>query len=133
MKTYYLTFEIASLFNWFAKKGSEIFVHECSRDELSTHGDEAVRNNMLTKLKSYNILPVFAHQPDYYFDAVTSQYAKDQNGIIDNIKKCGKWELVREQYLRIKNRYLSANDQDHPSFVCYAEAVNNVYNSRNCW
>ena len=85
------TFEIASLFNWFAKKGSEIFVHVRSRDELSTHGDEAVRNNMLTKLKSYNILPVFAHQPDYYFDAVTSQYAKDQNGIIDNA-------ILREVY-----------------------------------
>ena len=85
------TFEIASLFNWFAKKGSAIFVHERSRDELSTHCDEAVRNNMLTKLKSYNILPVFTHQPDHYFEAVTSQYAKDQNGIIDNA-------ILREVY-----------------------------------
>ena len=51
----------------------------------------------------------------------------------DHIKKCGKWELVREQYLRIKNRYLSENDHDHPSFVCYVEAVSNVYNSRNHW
>ena len=51
----------------------------------------------------------------------------------DHIKKCGKWELVREQYRRIKNRYLSENDHDHPSFVCYVEAVSNVYNSRNHW
>lgn len=86
-----VTFEIASLFNWFAKKGSAIFVHERSKEELSTHRDEAVKNNMLTKLKSYNTLPAFTHQPDNYFEAVISQYVKDQNGIIDNA-------LLREVY-----------------------------------
>lgn len=49
------------------------------------------------------------------------------------IKSCGKWELVRQQYLTIKNRYLRKNDTNHPSFICYAEAVNNVYNGRNNW
>ena len=49
------------------------------------------------------------------------------------LQESGKWELVREQYRRIKNRYLSENDHDHPSFVCYVEAVSNVYNSRNHW
>lgn len=85
------TFEIASLFNWFAKKGSEIFVHKCSEEELSTHRDEVVKNNMLTKLKSYNVLPTFAHHPDDYFEIVVSKYPKDQNGIIDNT-------LLREVY-----------------------------------
>ncbi len=51
----------------------------------------------------------------------------------DYIKAAGKWELVREQYIRIKNKYLSQNDFNHPSFVCYVEAVNNVYNSRGHW
>ena len=69
---------------------------------------------------------------DRYFWNI-APHSKDLKKKAEYIKKCGKWELVREQYLRIKNRYLSANDQDHPSFVCYAEAVNNVYNSRNCW
>lgn len=69
---------------------------------------------------------------DRYFWNI-APHSKDLKKKAEHIKKCGKWELVREQYLRIKNRYLSANDQDHPSFVCYAEAVNNVYNSRNCW
>ena len=69
---------------------------------------------------------------DRYFWNI-APHSKDLKKKVEHIKKCGKWELVREQYLRIKNRYLSANDQDHPSFVCYAEAVNNVYNSRNCW
>ena len=49
------------------------------------------------------------------------------------IKKRGKWELVRTQYLDIKNRYLQRNDHDHPSFICYIEAVNNVYNARMSW
>ena len=49
------------------------------------------------------------------------------------IKKRGKWQLVRTQYLDIKNRYLQRNDHDHPSFICYIEAVNNVYNARMSW
>ena len=52
----------------------------------------------------------------------------------DYIRKRGKWELVREQYLRLKNLYLTRNEsKDHPSFVCYAEAVSNVYNTRRHW
>ena len=41
--------------------------------------------------------------------------------------------MVREQYLALKNMYLSKNDINHPSFICYIEAVNNVYNSRYDW
>lgn len=52
---------------------------------------------------------------------------------VDFIKKNGKWELVRDQYIRIKNKYLTRNDDEHPSFVCYIEAVSNVYNTRNHW
>lgn len=46
------------------------------------------------------------------------------------IKRNGKWTLVREQYLKIKNQYLTSNDYNHSSFICYIEAVNNVYNSK---
>lgn len=49
------------------------------------------------------------------------------------IKVKGKWELVREQYKKIKNKYLISNDYNHSSFICYIEAVNNVYNSRKHW
>lgn len=51
----------------------------------------------------------------------------------DYIKREGKWSLVREQYLKIKNKYLQQNDHNHPSFICYIEAVNNVYNYINYW
>ena len=51
----------------------------------------------------------------------------------DYIKSNGKWALVREQYKKIKNKYLTSNDYNHSSFNCYIEAVNNVYNSRGYW
>lgn len=59
--------------------------------------------------------------------------SKELKKKVDYIKACGKWVLVKEQYLTIKNRYLTRNDKHHPSFICYAEAVNNVYNRRNHW
>ena len=43
------------------------------------------------------------------------------------LKQQGMWPLVREQYLQLKNRYLSRGDRNHPSFLCYTEAVNNVF------
>ena len=67
----------------------------------------------------------------YYWNM--APYSKKLKEKADHSKKCGKWELVREQYRRIKNRYLSENDKNHPSFVCYVEAVSNVYNRRNHW
>jgi hypothetical protein len=50
------------------------------------------------------------------------------------IRKNGRWEQVREQYLHIKNLRLSRGEtKEHPSFTCYAEAVSNVYNTRGNW
>ncbi len=43
------------------------------------------------------------------------------------LKREGYWNIVRKQYLMIKDTYLRRNEH-HPSFVCYIEAVNNVYN-----
>ena len=68
---------------------------------------------------------------EYYWNiAPHSRKLKEK---ADYIRKRGKWELVRDQYLRLKNHYLTQNDHDHPSFICYIEAVNNVYNSRKHW
>lgn len=45
------------------------------------------------------------------------------------IKAEGLWLDVREQYVRLKEMYLACWwDKDHPSFIVYIEAVNNVYN-----
>lgn len=64
----------------------------------------------------------------YYWNMAPN--SRDIKFKVDYIKSNGKWELVREQYKKIKNRYLTQNDHNHPSFICYIEAVNNVYNSR---
>ena len=47
---------------------------------------------------------------------------------VEYIKDNDSWEDVRNEYLKLKNRYLSFNSDNHPSYVCYIEAVNNVYN-----
>lgn len=71
-----------------------------------------------------------------YYDRYYWNQAPHSAGIrkkVDFIKRKGKWNLIREQYLRLKNKYLMSNDYNHPSFICYIEAVNNVYNSRMSW
>jgi len=46
----------------------------------------------------------------------------------DELKEAGLWQEVRDRYLEKKNMYLSWQDRNHPSFVVYVEAVNEVYN-----
>ena len=46
---------------------------------------------------------------------------------VDWLKGNGCWLELREVYLGKKNMYLSRNDHDHPSFIVYIEAVNEVY------
>ena len=43
------------------------------------------------------------------------------------IKKAGKWDDVRQRYLKLKNQYLSTGDRNHPSFVVYVESINEAY------
>lgn len=64
----------------------------------------------------------------YWVQAPNSKHIKYK---VKKIKKFGMWEDVRKQYNDIKNRYLCYNDYNHSSFICYIEAVNNVYNLLN--
>lgn len=48
------------------------------------------------------------------------------------IKSKGLWLEVREQYVELKNMYLLRHDKNHPSFIVYVEAVNQVYNEYFC-
>lgn len=50
---------------------------------------------------------------------------------MDWLKKHNGWAEVRERYLKIKKRYLTRQDHDPPSFVCYIEAVNEIYQKRH--
>lgn len=45
----------------------------------------------------------------------------------DKLKKTGAWQEVRDRYREKKNMYLSWQDHNHPSFVVYMEAVNEIY------
>lgn len=49
---------------------------------------------------------------------------------INSLKKTNDWNEVRETYLKKNNMYLIGNDYNHPSFNCYIEAINEVYNRR---
>ena len=73
----------------------------------------------------------FVGRDEYYWNIAPN--SKRINEKVDYIKKCGKWMLVKQQYEMIKNMHLARNDYNHPSFICYVEAVNNVYNSRKSW
>ena len=63
----------------------------------------------------------------YYWNIVPDYEGLEQK--IDFLKP-DHWIEVRKVYLKRKNLYLSRQDHDHPSFVCYIEAVNEVYDSK---
>jgi hypothetical protein len=86
-----VTFEINSLFKWFDKKHIKKYIHNSTVEELKTYKDEKVKNTMLTKINSYDILPSFKMETDRYFEYIVSLYAKDANSKIDNI-------LLKEVY-----------------------------------
>lgn len=61
------------------------------------------------------------------------EQGRDSNGLEDKViklKEKGYWETVRNSYLEKKNMYLTKNDHNHPSFICYIEAVNEIYYSK---
>lgn len=71
----------------------------------------------------------FEQWDQYYWNE-----ARQSRGLADRVKwlkKHDHWLEVRNTYLVKKNRYLTINDHDHPSFICYIEAVNEVYYSYN--
>lgn len=64
------------------------------------------------------------HDRYYWNIAPNSNKLKEK---VNYIKKSGKWQKVRERYLEKKNMYLKRNDHNHPSFICYIETINEVY------
>ena len=73
----------------------------------------------------------FAQYDRYFWN--TTPNSEDYSYKAAKIKECpGWWDEVRNSYLRIKNHYLQNHDYNHPSFVCYVEAVNEIYNRISC-
>ena len=69
---------------------------------------------------------VYALGSDQYTwnEVPNSHQVKDR---ADKLKRAGLWQKVRDRYLEKKNMYLFRQDHNHPSFVVYVEAVNEVY------
>lgn len=88
---------------------------------ISAVGRDDVRYRLIHKKTgfSYNDQYVWEEAPHSKGLSKKVKYIKDQ----------GKWQLVRDQYRDIRNRYLRQNDYNHPAFICYIEAVNNVCNA----
>lgn len=61
------------------------------------------------------------------------RYFWNQGPRVDDINKKEEflkpeyWQDVREAYLNKKKMYLSRQDDNHTSFICYHEAINEVY------
>ena len=103
---------------------------EFSIDVCITKRDEADYYHRLIHEKTGSIA-----YDRYYWNIVRNSAGLREKA--DCIKNQGKWAQLREEYLKIKNGYLSRSGHTvwlgnmyvkHPSFVCYIEAVNNVYN-----
>lgn len=69
----------------------------------------------------------FSYNDQYVWEE--APHSKGLRKKVKYIKDQGKWQLVRDQYRDIRNRYLRQNDYNHPAFICYIEAVNNVCNA----
>lgn len=79
-----VSFEISNLFKWLDKKQLKKYLHKNIIEELKSHKDEKVKNAMLAKASSYDILPSFTSEKDDYFEHIVNQYSQDANSKIDN-------------------------------------------------
>ena len=61
----------------------------------------------------------------FYWNEVPSSL--DVSEKTEELKEYGWWQDVRDRYCDLKNLYLKRQDYNHPSFVVYVEAVNQVY------
>ena len=58
-----------------------------------------------------------------------SRNSKELTNKVKWIKENNLWSELRNAYLDKKDLYLKRGDNQHPSFICYIEAVNEIYNN----
>jgi len=61
----------------------------------------------------------------YFWNQVSDSWELEKK--VSILKSNNLWSQVRNKYLDKKNFYLCASDFNHPSFIVYIEAVNEVY------
>ena len=115
--------EVSILFNWFDKKKISKYIHQISIDEINKYGNSLLKSSILTKLKSYDVLPNLPVVTDDFFKAVTSKYSKDVNSENDNTLLLEVYNdnvqllvtddslmLRKAEELFIRDRVLSSNE-----------------------
>lgn len=65
------------------------------------------------------------HDDTYIWNQIP--FSKDFDGKVKYTRNA--WSHVCDTYLNKKNHYLKHNDYNHPSYVVYVEAVNEIYNT----
>lgn len=131
------TFEVAKLYNWLDKLGSTKYVYHKTIEEINKYYDKTIRDNISTKLNSYNTL-IPKGIDDAYFLHVISNFARDENSEIDNellfqayeglvdllitndgkmLKKAEKLN-IREIVLSV-DEYLKVVEKEYPEKVDY--------------
>ena len=82
----------------------------------------------MQKLALYSHL---SHSPSFskfafkIFEVIPSKNSKDCDKKAEKLKTAERWNQVRDHYLELKNQFI--NDTNHPSFICYVMAINEVY------
>lgn len=66
---------------------------------------------------------------DTYIWNIAYKGSKEFDKKVIRLKNKGYWDEVRECYKDFRNMYLREKDDNHPAYVCYIQAVNQVYNS----
>lgn len=86
-----VSYDVSRLFNWMDKNSIKKYIHKLTIQEIENYLDEDIRKVMLTKIKSYDVLPTLKTISDDKFNTVVSYFSLDSNSQIDN-------ELLKEVY-----------------------------------
>ena len=98
-----------------------------NKSKFVSHGENDITElGLKNSMRLIHNKNVYALGLDQYTwnEVPNSHQVKDR---ADKLKRAGLWQKVRDRYLEKKNMYLFRQDHNHPSFVVYVEAVNEVY------
>ncbi len=75
---------------------------------------------------SYGNLQRLIHDKSHNnFTWSPAKNSKDCDIKAEKLKTPERWNKVRKRYLELKNQFI--NDNNHPSFICYVMAINEIY------
>lgn len=111
-----VNFDVMQMFKWFEKLEIKKFIHQLTRDELSKHGNETVRENILKKISSYDIL-VTSDASSEIFNNIINKYRINENSEVDNsilfqaFDKTVDFVITNDKQILDKANALNINDR----------------------